>query len=165
MTGPSRPGRVVGPHRFTPWPCHLNSNSGDILDIVRVFNTRPTTRSRVLYIVMVGWTCKTWRLSVTSSPDGFHLRTLFGMDPNTSSSHHHHASLLNSSIKQVTWVGGMAGIEPAPSKSNDCTRLSPCQLGHGGGHLPGTYHLFSLRMFFYLLFLSGITAHGYHHVN
>jgi hypothetical protein len=27
----------------------------------------------------------------------------------------------------------MAGIEPMPSKSNDWTPLSPCQLGQGGG--------------------------------
>ncbi len=44
----------------------------------------------------------------------------------------HHASLLNSSITQVNCVGGMAGIEPMPSKSNDWTPLSPCQLGQGG---------------------------------
>ncbi len=46
--------------------------------------------------------------------------------------HHHHASLLNSSIKQVNCVGGMAGIEPTLSKSNDWTLLSPCQLGQEG---------------------------------
>ncbi len=45
---------------------------------------------------------------------------------------HHHASLLNSSIKQVNCVGGMEGIEPMQSKSNDWTPLSPCQLGQGG---------------------------------
>ncbi len=45
---------------------------------------------------------------------------------------HHHASLLNSSIKQVNCVRGMAGIEPTPSKSNDRAPLSPCQLGQGG---------------------------------
>jgi hypothetical protein len=44
----------------------------------------------------------------------------------------HHASLLNSSIKQVNCVGGMAGIEPTPSMSNDETPLSPFQLGQGG---------------------------------
>jgi hypothetical protein len=44
----------------------------------------------------------------------------------------HHASLLKSSIKQVNCVGGMAEIEPTPSKSNDWTPLSPCQLGQGG---------------------------------
>ncbi len=46
--------------------------------------------------------------------------------------HHHHANLSNSSIKQVNCVGGMAGIEPTPSKSNDWTPLSPCQLSQGG---------------------------------
>ncbi len=46
---------------------------------------------------------------------------------------HHHASLLNSSIKQVNCVGGMAEIEPTPSKSNDWTHLLPCQLGQGCG--------------------------------
>ncbi len=45
---------------------------------------------------------------------------------------HHHASLLISSIKQVNCVRGMAGIEPMPSKSNDWTPLSPCQLSQGG---------------------------------
>jgi hypothetical protein len=49
----------------------------------------------------------------------------------------YHASLLSSSIKQVNCVGGMAGIEPTPSKSNDWTPLSPCQLGQGGGDKDG----------------------------
>jgi hypothetical protein len=44
-----------------------------------------------------------------------------------------YASLLNSSTKQVNCVGGTAGIEPTPPKSNDWTPLSPCQLGQGGG--------------------------------
>jgi hypothetical protein len=39
----------------------------------------------------------------------------------------YHASLLNSSIEQVNCVGGMAGIETTPSKSNNWTLLSPCQ--------------------------------------
>jgi hypothetical protein len=50
---------------------------------------------------------------------------------------HHHASLLNSSIKQVNCVGGMAGIEPTPSKSNDWTPRLPCQLGQVPSHLVG----------------------------
>jgi hypothetical protein len=48
---------------------------------------------------------------------------------------HHHASLLNSSIQQVNCVGGMVGIEPTLSKSNNWTPLSPCQLGQGGSTL------------------------------
>jgi hypothetical protein len=40
-------------------------------------------------------------------------------------SHHHHASLLNSSIKQVNCVGGMAGIEPTASHAVQVKRLDP----------------------------------------
>ncbi len=69
-----------------------------------------------LYVVVI-WCVKiftTWKIVIDS--------TLY-----------HHANLLNSSTKQVNCVGGMAGIEPTPSKSNDWTPLSPCQLGQGGG--------------------------------
>ncbi len=45
---------------------------------------------------------------------------------------HHHSSLLKWSTKQVICVGGMAGIEPTLSKSNNWTLLLPCQLSQGG---------------------------------
>jgi hypothetical protein len=51
---------------------------------------------------------------------------------------HHHANLLNSSIKQVNCIGGMAGIEPTPSNSNDWTQLSPCKLGQGSSRYRST---------------------------
>jgi hypothetical protein len=49
--------------------------------------------------------------------------------------HHHHSSLLKLSTKKIISVGGMAGIEPQPSKLNDWTvwtPLLPCQLSQGG---------------------------------
>ena len=56
---------------------------------------------------------------------------------------HYHANLSNSSIKQVNCVGGTAGIEPTPSKSNNWTQLLPCQLGQGGGHIYQVGHDYS----------------------
>ncbi len=56
---------------------------------------------------------------------------------------HYHANLSNSSIKQVNCVGGTAGIEPTPSKSNNWTQLLPCHLGQGAGHIYQVGHDYS----------------------